>query len=366
MLTFEKVIEVFKDYLTEDTRYEIVMTSHGYTVLEWDSRANGLVRNCAPRRRSCGMCCWIASPGIWNIKRSPQMEKLPWLNRSGSPHSGRRFWRSCNKNQQRPRYHFPWAAAGLTANILVQIISEKWKNPYSLHIAMLHYAEGGALMATLLIVEDDIDTNEAVCEYLQEAGHTTIPAFDGDEAITLFSENKIDLVVLDIMLPTITGLAVLNSIRKTSQVPVLMLTAMEDEGTQIASFDGQADDYMTKPFSMVILGKRVAALLRRSNPAEKTDVWTCGDLTVNFSAYSAHDASGELEVTAKELDLLKLLVEHQGLVLSRTQILDGVWGDNSYVLDRLVDTYIKNLRKKLHLDCIKTVKGIGYKLEVSQ
>ena len=102
MLTFEKVIEVFKDYLTEDTRYEIVMTSHGYTVLEWDSRANGLVRNCAPRRRSCGMCCWIASPGIWNIKRSPQMEKLPWLNRSGSPHSGRRFWRSCNKNQQRP------------------------------------------------------------------------------------------------------------------------------------------------------------------------------------------------------------------------------------------------------------------------
>lgn len=222
-------------------------------------------------------------------------------------------------------------------------------------------------MATLLIVEDDLDTNEAVCEYLQDAGHHTISAFDGDEAITLFSENKIDLVVLDIMLPTITGLAVLNSIRKTSQVPVLMLTALEDEQTQVASFDGQADDYMTKPFSMVILGKRITALLRRSNPAEKAvDVWTCGDLTVNFSAYSAHDSSGELEVTAKELDLLKLLVEHQGLVLSRTQILDGVWGDNSYVLDRLVDTYIKNLRKKLHLDCIKTVKGIGYKLEVIQ
>ena len=215
-------------------------------------------------------------------------------------------------------------------------------------------------MATILIVEDDIDTNEAVCEYLQEAGHNTVPAFDGDEAITLFSENKIDLVVLDIMLPTITGLAVLNSIRKTSQVPVLMLTAMEDEQTQVASFDGQADDYMTKPFSMVILGKRVAALLRRSNLAEKADIWTYGDLTVNFSGYSAHDSTGELEVTAKELDLLKLLV------LSRTQILDGVWGDDSYVLDRLVDTYIKNLRKKLHLDCIKTVKGIGYKLEVSQ
>ena len=219
-------------------------------------------------------------------------------------------------------------------------------------------------MATILIVEDDIDTNEAICEYLQEAGHTTIPAFDGDEAITLFAAQKIDLVVLDIMLPTVTGLVVLNSIRKTSQVPVLMLTAMEDEHTQVTSFDGQADDYMTKPFSMVILGKRIAALLRRSNPQAPTDVWTHGDLTVNFSGYSAHDSTGELEVTAKEIDLLKLLEEHQGLVLSRSQILDNLWGDNAEVLDRLVDTYIKNLRKKLHLDCIKTVKGIGYKLEV--
>ena len=159
-------------------------------------------------------------------------------------------------------------------------------------------------MATILIVEDDIDTNEAICEYLQEAGHTTIPAFDGDEAITLFAAQKIDLVVLDIMLPTVTGLVVLNSIRKTSQVPVLMLTAMEDEHTQVTSFDGQADDYMTKPFSMVILGKRIAALLRRSNPQAPTDVWTHGDLTVNFSGYSAHDSTGELEVTAKEIDLL--------------------------------------------------------------
>lgn len=124
-------------------------------------------------------------------------------------------------------------------------------------------------MATLLIVEDDIDTNEAVCEYLKEAGHNTISAFDGDEAITLFSEHKIDLVVLDIMLPTVTGLAVLNSIRKTSQIPILMLTALEDEDTQVTSFDGLADDYMTKPFSMVILGKRITALLRRSNPRKR-------------------------------------------------------------------------------------------------
>lgn len=221
-------------------------------------------------------------------------------------------------------------------------------------------------MATLLIVEDDIDTNEAVCEYLQEAGHHTISALDGEEAIRAFTGGGLDLVVLDIMLPKITGMVVLNTIRKTSQVPVLMLTAMGDEYTQVASFDGLADDYITKPFSMVILGKRIQALLRRSSKIETADRWTYGELTVDFSGYSACDSRGELDITPKELDLLKLLVDHQGQVLSRTQILDAVWGDSSFVVDRLVDTYIKNIRKKLHLDCIKTVKGIGYKIEADQ
>lgn len=221
-------------------------------------------------------------------------------------------------------------------------------------------------MATILIVEDDIDTNEALSEYLGEAGHQTISAYDGEEAITLFSENCIDLAILDIMLPKITGLAVLNIIRKNSKVPVLMLTAIEDEYTQVSSFDCLADDYMTKPFSIVILGKRVAALLRRSGQSKEIDIWKYGDLVVNFSGYSASNANGEIDVAPKELDMLKLLVEHQGLVLSRNQILDGVWGENSFVMDRLVDTYIKNLRKKLKLDCIVTVQGIGYKLEVKK
>ena len=221
-------------------------------------------------------------------------------------------------------------------------------------------------MATILIVEDDIDTNEALSEYLGEAGHQTISAYDGEEASSLFSESSIDLVVLDIMLPKITGLAVLNTIRKSSQVPVLMLTAIEDEYTQVSSFDCLADDYMTKPFSIVILGKRVAALLRRSGQAKEVDIWKYKDLVVNFSGDSASNANGEIDVAPKELDMLKLLVEHQGLVLSRDQILDGVCGENSFVMDRLVDTYIKNVRKKLKLDCIVTVQGIGYKLEVKK
>ena len=104
-------------------------------------------------------------------------------------------------------------------------------------------------MATLLIVEDDCKTNDAICEYLKPAGHKVIPAYDGGEALQLFRENSIDLVVLDIMLPHVSGLSVLHEIRRTNATPILMLTAIEDEYTQVRSFDEQADDYMTKPFS---------------------------------------------------------------------------------------------------------------------
>ncbi len=219
-------------------------------------------------------------------------------------------------------------------------------------------------MAKILIVEDNADTNEALSEYLQEAGHEVISAYDGTEALEFFSDNTVDLIVLDIMLPTMSGLAVLNAVRKTSQIPVIMLTALEDEYTQVSSFDCLADDYMTKPFSMVVLGKRITALLRRAGIKDEPDIWEYGDLIIDFSGYSACNQNGKVDVTPKELDLLKLLVEHKGLVLSRSQILNAVWGDNSFVIDRIVDSYIRNLRKKLKLDCIVTVKGIGYKLEV--
>ena len=118
-------------------------------------------------------------------------------------------------------------------------------------------------MAALLIVEDDRKTNEAICEYLRAAGHDIIPAYDGAEGLQIFGRGDIDLVVLDIMLPKVSGLSILHEIRQKSSVPILMLTALEDEYTQVASFDGQADDYITKPFSMILLGRRITALLRR-------------------------------------------------------------------------------------------------------
>lgn len=221
-------------------------------------------------------------------------------------------------------------------------------------------------MATLLIVEDDVKTNEAICEYMKSAGHETIPAYDGAEAVRRFQEGKPDLVVLDIMLPKMTGLAVLHEIRQTSNLPILMLTAIEDEYTQVQSFDEQADDYITKPFSMVLLGRRITALLRRSGQSLIPETMTFGDVTVDFSGYTARNMEGKIELTPKEIDLLRLFVEHKGLVLTRNQILDELWGDDNPVIDRTVDTYVKNLRKKLRLDCLVTVKGIGYKFEVAQ
>lgn len=220
-------------------------------------------------------------------------------------------------------------------------------------------------MAVLLIVEDDITTNEAICEYMQSAGHTTFSAFDGEQGLKIVKERPIDLVVLDIMLPKITGLEVLKELRVKSQIPVLMLTALDDESIQSSSLDEEADDYITKPFSMLLLGKRVTALLRRSGKTSELHQIQFGDITIDFGGYTASGKNGQIDLTPKEIDLLKLLVEHKGLVLTRSQILDELWGYDYPIIERTIDTYIKNLRKKLNLDRIITVKGVGYKYEES-
>ncbi len=217
-------------------------------------------------------------------------------------------------------------------------------------------------MATLLVIEDDINTNEAICEYMKSAGHTTLSALDGKEGLLLAKEPSVDLVVLDIMLPKIDGMTVLRELRKCSTVPVLMLTAIEDEHTQATSFDAEADDYITKPFSMVLLGKRITALLRRSGKNPEILRVQFGDIIVDFGGYAAWNQAGRIDLTPKEIELLKLLLEHKGLVLTRSQILDELWGYDAPIIDRTVDTYIKNLRKKLNLDRIITVKGVGYKV----
>ncbi len=219
-------------------------------------------------------------------------------------------------------------------------------------------------MANILIVEDDRTTNDLICDYLLDAGHSVRQAYDGKQALELFYREVVELVILDIMLPYINGMQVLKEIRKTSMVPVLMLTALNDEGTQISSFDSMADDYITKPFSMVLLGKRVLALLRRLGKIVDQDVWEYGDIKIDFNGYLAEKGGEVVELAPKEIQLLRLLIKNAGRVMTRENLIDGVWGMDAPLFDRTIDTYIRRIRQKLSLDCIKTVKGVGYRFEV--
>ncbi|QPK93621.1 response regulator transcription factor [Actinomyces sp. zg-332] len=214
----------------------------------------------------------------------------------------------------------------------------------------------------ILLVEDDEVTREGVAEFLTVKNYEVVSAEDGEKAISIFQNQVFDLVILDIMLPKADGFEVLKKIRSCNQTFVLMLTAMADDSTQIMSFDEQADDYMSKPFSLAILEKRIEALIRRSHIQHNKEEWVYGEARVNLSGFSATYKGQDVDIKPREIKILNLLIEHPGQVFSREQILDKLWIDE-IPFDRVIDVYIKNLRKKLHLDCIKTVKSVGYKYE---
>lgn len=213
----------------------------------------------------------------------------------------------------------------------------------------------------ILVVEDEVLIREGISEFLKSQEYEVEEAGDGVEGLEVFRKFQPDLVILDIMMPRMNGLAMLTEIRKTSRLPVLILTAMSDEKTQVESFDALADDYISKPFSLLILKKRVEALLRRSGMPES--VWTYGEARVDFDGFQAWYQEEKADLKPKEIRLLKYLVEHKGQVLTRQQMLDQLWEMEEAPFDRVIDVYIKNIRKKLHLECIKTVKGVGYKVE---
>lgn len=217
-------------------------------------------------------------------------------------------------------------------------------------------------MIKILFVEDDDTTREVVTSYLNEKGYEVEGYSDGKSALDAFESNQYDCIILDIMVPKVNGLDILRKIRSSSQTPVLMLTALEDEISQVNSFEAAADDYITKPFSLTILEKRIEALLRRSKIAKNT-IWQYQNSVVDFDAYTAFLNQIEVDIKPKEIKVLELLIKHENQVLTRQQILENIWHDEA-PFDRVIDVYIKNLRKKLELDCIKTVKGIGYKLEI--
>ena len=219
------------------------------------------------------------------------------------------------------------------------------------------------MFLNLLIVEDEEAIREGVREFLSEQGFTVFEACDGVEALEVFNRESVDLILLDIMMPRKNGFEVLEEVRQKSNVPILMLTALQDEETQVKSFELLVDGYIQKPFSLMVLYKRIEALLKRHYGEVET--WSYQDTSVNFTRFEAYVNNQLVEVTAKELSILKLLVKHEGQALSRSQILDHVWSNHEDPpFDRVVDVYIKQLRKKLKLDCIVTIKNGGYKLEL--
>ena len=215
---------------------------------------------------------------------------------------------------------------------------------------------------TILLVEDEPVLRAGTERFLRQRGFTVLTAASGEEALEKFA--KADVIILDIMLPVMSGIETLRKIRQTSDVPVLMLTALHDEPTQVVSFDELADDYMNKPFSLVILEKRIKALLRRQQSVKKT-LWQRGLASVDFAAYQGFYDGSDAHLKPKEVQLLKLLVDNPNMVWSRQSIIDKLWRDDEVPFDRVIDVYIKNLRKKLHLDCIVTVKGVGYRYEAA-
>ena len=214
----------------------------------------------------------------------------------------------------------------------------------------------------ILIVEDEDMIREGISDYLADCGYETIQAADGLEALEQFSNHQFALVLLDIQMPKLNGLEVLSEIRKSSQVPVLMLTAFQDEEYKMSAFAALADGYLEKPFSLSLLKVRVDAIFKRYYDTGR--IFTYRNTEVDFDSYSAKVAGQEVAVNAKELEILDYLVKNEGRALTRSQIIDAVWKMTDEVpFDRVIDVYIKELRKKLDLDCILTVRNVGYKLE---
>ena len=214
----------------------------------------------------------------------------------------------------------------------------------------------------ILIVEDEDMIREGISDYLADCGYETIQAADGLEALEQFYNHQVALVLLDIQMPKLNGLEVLSEIRKSSQVPVLMLTAFQDEEYKMSAFAAFADGYLEKPFSLSLLKVRVDAIFKRYYDTGR--IFTYRDTEVDFDSYSAKVAGQEVAVNAKELEILDYLVKNEGRALTRSQIIDAVWKMTDEVpFDRVIDVYIKELRKKLDLDCILTVRNVGYKLE---
>jgi two-component system, OmpR family, phosphate regulon response regulator PhoB len=228
------------------------------------------------------------------------------------------------------------------------------------------------MQPNILIVEDEAALVELLTYNLQKAGFRTAVARDGDEAMLAVEETRPDLVLLDWMLPYVSGIEICRRLRRdsdTRDMPIILLTARSEEDDRVRGLEAGADDYVIKPFSPTELVARVRAVMRRTRPAFDKDVLTYSDIVMDTATHRVTRSDLPVDLGPTEYRLLRFLLEHPGRVFSREQLLDSVWGQDAYIEPRTVDVHIRRLRKAMNLpglaDIIRTVRSAGYALDTN-
>ena len=219
----------------------------------------------------------------------------------------------------------------------------------------------------ILVVDDESRMRKLVKDFLTRAGYQVLEAQDGEEAVdTFYSTKGINLLVLDVMMPKMDGWEVVKESRKVSKVPIIMLTAKDQEQDELLGFELGVDEYISKPFSPKILVARVEAILRRSNNLSTGEIRKAGGIELDIAAHEVRIDGKEITLSFKEFELLNYFVMNQGVALSREKILNNVWNYDYFGDARTIDTHVKKLRSKLGEkgEYIKTIWGMGYKFEV--
>ena len=218
--------------------------------------------------------------------------------------------------------------------------------------------------STILVVEDERRSAEWICTYLERENYRTLIAYDGKDGLEIARNEKPDLIVLDVMLPGMSGTEVCRTLREESEVPIVMLTARGGRDDKLMGFGQGADDYIVKPFDPDELVVRIKALLRRSRSANHRSA-VCGPLMLDIDSEEATLDGRPLELSHAQFAILSVLIGHPGIILTRNQIIHHAFDDNYDAFDRAIDTHIRRIRKIIHregFEPIKTVYGAGYKL----
>lgn len=225
-------------------------------------------------------------------------------------------------------------------------------------------------MKQILVIEDDLDIQEMLRFFLEDKGYSVITASDGVEGANCYFKGNLDLVLLDILLPKMDGYAVCELIRKESDIPIIMISALSSETEQIKGFELQIDDYIPKPISFPILLKKIEAVLRRYEKSNTKDnmenqIIKFRDLTLDLDSNRVYIDKNVIDLTKKEYEILRELLENAGRIITRDSFLNRLWRYEFEGDERVVDNHIKNLRRKLGIagEYIQTVRGVGYRID---